>query len=160
MGRWELQHGIPRQRSPFSHRTSGPRCALSSSAQQARADIFGAVCDQRCPVADALITSSGEQLSGSSSTDTPPMRHRFSEASARTPEARGARGARRSSGEAARAAEGAGAGRRRAAPESRAAPPPPGSSTADSARRAARTGGAGHRAGGAEARRAQSRGHA
>lgn len=112
----------------------------SSCTQQVRADIFGALCEQRCPVADALITSSGEKLSGSSST----VRRRCGTASARCHP-----GKPRSPGSAAELGGGAErAGQRRRLPlQHRGQRPASG---------AGGRGGAGQRK---ESRRAASRGH-
>lgn len=71
--------------SPFP---SGPSmsCAVSSGAQQPRADIFSALLKQPCLLADALITSSGEMLSRSSSTGMLPRPHPVSRAPPRSPQ--------------------------------------------------------------------------
>lgn len=79
--------------SPFP---SGPSmsCAVSSGAQQPRADIFSALLKQPCLLADALITSSGEMLSRSSSTGMLPRPHPVSRAPPRSPQRVGRPGTR------------------------------------------------------------------
>lgn len=77
--------------SPFP---SGPpvSCAVSSCAQQPRADISSALLKQPCLLADALITSSGEMLSRSSSTGMLPRPHPISRAPPRSPQSGGGPG--------------------------------------------------------------------